>query len=318
MFAFTVLAFSLSAALFAQDALRRQIAGIAAEAQGKVSVACSLAGSALNCDLNPLAHPPMQSVFKAPLALTVLHLTERGKPSLDDSVRFHAADRIPGAYSPLQDQYPSAEVDVPLRRLLSMAVSLSDNVAADILLRLIGGPAVVDRYIKSAGIAGFHLQDNEATLHRDSTAQYRNWFEPSGAVEFLRLLSDHPPLTAEHAGLLLGWMRDTTRANQRIKGQLPEGTIVMHKAGTSDTNHGLTAATNDVGLISLPDGRRLAIAIFVTDSTADDAKRDSVIARIARAAYDGAIAKKMTRGQKRGPGLRWEELNPGLREELDK
>ena len=45
-------------------------------------------------------------------------------------------------------------------------------------------------------------------------------------------------------------------------------------------------ATNDVGLITLPDGRRLAITIFVTDSAADDETRDAVIARIAKAAYD--------------------------------
>jgi beta-lactamase class A len=281
---------SVCSTLFAQDPLRRQITGIAAEAQGKVSVACSLPGSALNCDFNAHAHPPMQSVFKAPLAFTVLHQIERGELSLDDRVRFYATDRIlPSVYSPLQDQYPAAEVDVPVRQLLSMAVSLSDNVAADILLRNIGGPAVVDRYIKSAGIAGFHLKDNEATLHRDSAAQYRNWFEPSGAVAFLRLLNDHPPLMAEHAGLLLEWMRGTPRANQRIKGRMPDGTVVMHKSGTSDTEHGLTAATNDIGLITPPDGRRLAIAIFVTDSTAGEAKRDAVIARIARAAYDAAI-----------------------------
>ena len=278
----------LSAVLFAQPALRQQTAAIAAEAQGKVSVACSLPGSALDCNLNPHAHPPMQSVFKAPLAFAVLHLVERGDLSLDSPVRFREVDRIPHAYSPLQDQYPGGEVDVPLRRLLSMAVSLSDNVAADLVLRLIGGPAVVDRYMQQAAISGFHLEDNEATLHRDPSAQYRNWFEPAGAVEFLRLLNDHPPLARQHAELLLGWMRTTPRGNQRIGGRLPAGTVVFHKPGTSDTGHGLTPATNDIGLITLPDGRRLAIAVFVTDSTADAAQRDSVIARIARAAYDAA------------------------------
>jgi beta-lactamase class A len=275
--------------LFAQPHLQQKIAAVAADAHGKVSVACSLPGAALNCDLNPHAHPPMQSVFKAPLALAALHLVERGVLSLDKPVRFRASDRIPGAYSPLQDQYPAGDVDVPLRRLLSMAVSLSDNGAADVVLRVIGGPSVVDRYIQAIGISGFHLEDNEATLHRDRAAQYRNWFEPAAAVEFLRLLNDHPPLTAEHAGLLLGWMRETPRGSQRIGGQLPAGTVVMHKPGTSDTDHGLTPATNDIGLITLPDGRRLAIAIFVTDSTAGESTRDLVIARIARAAYDGAI-----------------------------
>ena len=137
----------------------------------------------------------MQSVFKALLAFTALHLVEHGKLSLDAPIRFLASDRIlPTVYSPLQDQYPAAGVDIPLRRLLSMAVSLSDNIAADIVLRVIGGPAIVDRYIQEVGITGFHLEDDEAVLHRDAAAQYRNWFEPAGAVQFLRLLNDHPPL----------------------------------------------------------------------------------------------------------------------------
>jgi beta-lactamase class A len=289
-FAAILFALAFAAALSAQSALRQQIAAIAGDAHGKVSVACSLPGTPLNCDFNPHAHSPMQSVFKAPLALAALHLIERGELSLDDPIRFRASDRIlPRTYSPLQDQYPEAEVDIPLRRLLTLAVSLSDNVAADVVLRIAGGPAVVDAYIKAAGIGGFRLEDNEAGLNRDAAAQYRNWFEPAGAVQFLRLLNDHPPVTAEHAGLLLEWMRDTTRADRRIKGKLPAGTIVMHKPGTSGADHGLTAATNDIGLIALPDGRCLAIAIFVTDSTADEAARDSVIARIARAAYDAAV-----------------------------
>ena len=244
----------------------------------------------LDCDLNPRAHPPMQSVFKAPLAFTVLHLVEGGKFSLDDPIRFGASDRIPHAYSPLQDEFPNANVNVPLRKLLELAVSLSDNVAADLLLREIGGPPVVQRYIDSCGVRGFHLQDSEATLHRDERLQYRDWFEPAGAVQFLRLLSDHSPLTPEHTALLLGWMRTTPRGNQRIAGMLPAGTVVMHKAGTSGTDDGRSPATNDIGLIELPGGRRLAIAVFVTDSTADDAARDAIIARIARAAYDGAVA----------------------------
>ncbi|MGA7915229.1 MAG: hypothetical protein WCA00_08350, partial [Candidatus Acidiferrales bacterium] len=65
-----------------------------------------------------------------------------------------------------------------------------------------------------------------------------------------------------------------------------------HKTGSSGTRNGVAFATNDIGLITLPDGRRLAIAIFVTDSKADEATRDAVIARIAKAAYDQAIQAK--------------------------
>jgi beta-lactamase class A len=116
-------------------------------------------------------------------------------------------------------------------------------------------------------------------MHRDVALQYRNWCEPVAAVQLLQKLSDP---------LLIGWMRDTPSAPNRIKGRLPAGTVVIHKTGTSGTDHGVTHATNDVGLIVLPDGRQLAIAVFVTDSAANEAMRDSVIARIAKAVYDAS------------------------------
>ena len=280
--------FSASFAL-AQEPLRQQIRDIAGDAHGKVSVACSLPGSALNCDLDPNARPPMQSVFKLPLAVTVLHQIEQGTLSLDQPVRFLPQDRIlPHVYSPLQDQYPNGGVDVPLRELVRLTVSRSDNVAADILLRLLGGPKAVNTYIASLGINGFHLQDDEAVLHREVSAQYRNWFEPAGAVQLLRRISDNSPLTTEHTQLLLGWLTSDFRT-KRLEGNLPTGTHVAHKSGTSDVDDGVAHATNDIGLISIPDGRRIAIAVFVTDSTADEATREQVIARIARAAYDASL-----------------------------
>jgi beta-lactamase class A len=276
---------------FAQQPLKQQIRAIAVEAHGKVSVACSLPGTALNCDLNPHGHPPMQSVFKLPLVLTVLHQIEQGKFSLDQPVQFRPEGRIlPHVYSPLQDQYPDAGVDVPLRELLRLTVSLSDNVAADILLRLLGGPQPVNTYIAGLGVRGFHLRDSEAVLHRDLKAQYRNWFKPAGAVQLLRRISDDSPLTSEHTQLLLGWMTPAD-PTMRLEGALPAGTRVAHKSGSSDVVGGVAAATNDIGLIPLPDGQRIAIAVFVSDSTADQATRERVIARVARAAYDASLQR---------------------------
>ena len=280
------LALSTLSIASAQTPLQQRIAMIAEGARGTVSVACSLPGTTLDCDLHPDAHPPMQSVFKLPLALTILHQVEQGRFTLDQPIRFLPDDRIlPHAYSPLQDKYPAANVDVPLRELLRLSVSLSDNTAADILLRLAGGPSAIDDYIASLGVKGFHLQDGEHELHRNKPAQYRNWFEPQGAVQLLRRLSDDSPLTTLHTRLLLDWMQPSGLTN-RLQADLPDGTRVAHKSGTSDVDNGLAAATNDIGLITLPDGRQLAIAVFVADSTADDATREKVIAQIARAAYD--------------------------------
>ena len=227
-------------------------------------------------------------------------------------MRLHTADLfVPHAYSPLQDKYPGANVDVPLRELLRRAVSDSDNAAADLLLRLASGaPAqggelnaneaerqrqagakAVNDAIARLGVTGFHLQDGEHAMQRDVETQYRDWFEPAGAVQLLRLLADRSPLTGEHTALLFGWMREA-RLTTRLKGDLPQGVVVEHKTGTSGVTDGLAHATNDIGLIALPDGRKLAIALFLTDSTADAAARDKTIARIARAAYDAAVGMR--------------------------
>jgi beta-lactamase class A len=83
-------------------------------------------------------------------------------------------------------------------------------------------------------------------------------------------------------------MMESIPGAKRLKGQLPAGTVVAHKTGTGGTRDGITSATNDVGIVTLPDGRHLAVAVFVSDSAADDATRDAVIARVAKVAWDWA------------------------------
>src|SRR6202012_1148001 len=139
----------------------------------------SLPGTKLNCDLNPNQHQPMQSTFKLPLGMFVLHEVEQGKLSLDRKIRFLPSDIYPGTYSPLQDQYPKANVDVPLKQLVELTVGRSDNDAADILLRLTGGPRALQKYLESLGLKGFQVRHSERTLHDDERLQYLDYAEPT-------------------------------------------------------------------------------------------------------------------------------------------
>jgi beta-lactamase class A len=284
--------FTLAAPLIAQTPLHQQLATIATDARGQVFVACSLPGVALDCNLNPHGHPPMQSTFKLPLAVAVLQQVERGKLTLDQPIRFLPSDRYPGTYSPLQDAHPEANIDVSLHDLLQLSVGKSDNTATDILLRLIGGPQAVQESMNKLELPAIHVRDSERGLHDNFQAQYRNYAEPAAMVALLRMLADHSPLSAEHTALLNRWMTESSTGPHRIKGLLPAGTMVAHKTGTSGEQHGFAPATNDVGLITLPNGQRLALAIFVTDAHADEATRDTVIARIAKAIYDSALTTR--------------------------
>lgn len=270
-----------------ETGLRARIAADAAKARGRVGVACALPGVALECDFNSKAQLPMQSVYKFPIAMAVFDAIERGKLDLDAEVWFLPSDLIsPGQGSPLRDAHPNANVKVSVRELLRLAVSDSDGVASDILLRILGGPEVADAYVRSLGIAGIAIRDTEKSLGRELGAQYRNYAEPVALVQLLRRLADQSPLTPEHTKLLEQWMTEATPGPRRLKGLLPAGTAVAHKTGTSGTDGGVTHATNDIGLITLPDGRRLAVAVLVADSPETVAVRERVIAEIAKKIWD--------------------------------
>lgn len=113
---------------------------------------------------------------------------------------------------------------------------------------------------------------------------------PDAMAGLLRDLQKGKGLSASSRCLLLGLMTTSKTGTDRIKGLLPKGTVVAHKTGSSGTVNGLTRATNDAGLVTLPDGRHLAIVVFVSDTRVDETTRDTVIAKIARGAWDDRAA----------------------------
>ena len=238
----------------------------------------------------------MQSVYKLPIAMATLHAVEAGRLNLADKVAFLPSDMIsPGQHSPLRQQYPAAGVQVPLARLLQLAVSESDGIASDILLRTLNGPSKVDAYVRSLGIQGIRIADFEKTIGADVHAQYRNYAEAAALVLLLRRLADDSPLNAQHTQQLLTWMTQTGTGEHRLKGLLPPGTVVAHKTGTSGEDRGITHATNDAGLITMADGRKLAIAVLIADSPSPEKTREAVIAQVSREIWQAANRTSKTR-----------------------
>jgi beta-lactamase class A len=153
-------------------------------------------------------------------------------------------------------------------------------------MKLAGGPESVQAYLSDLGITDLKVVDTEKSFVADHSLQFRNWATPDAAVALLRALHERRGLTESSQALLLKYMIESTPGAKRLKGLLPAGTIVAHKTGTSGTEQGITAATNDIGIITLPGGKHLAIAVFVSDSPADEATREGVIAQIAKAVWD--------------------------------
>jgi beta-lactamase class A len=271
---------------FAPVDLTTEFARIASDARGHSGAAALLIETGETATFHGADRFPMQSVYKFPIAMAVLHDIDRGLLRLDQTVTVAKADLVPPAlHSPIRDQHPNGAT-LSLRELLRYAVSESDGTASDVLLRLAGGESRATQYLRDLGIRGIMIATTEMEMSRDPSVQYRNWAQPDEMIALLRGFQEGRGLEPSSRTLLYDLMVHTPTGPNRLKGLLPEGAVVAHKTGTSGTAGGLTPATNDVGIITLPEGRHVAVAVFVSDSPANLAVRERVIARIARAAWD--------------------------------
>jgi beta-lactamase class A len=268
-----------------------QMAELASAAHGHTGAAVLVLETGQRASLHGQERFPMQSVYKFPIAMAVLREVDRGALALDRPVRIETRELVPPAlHSPIRERFPDGGT-LPLREILRYAVEESDGTASDVLLRVAGGPDRVTTYLEGLGIRGVRVVTTEMEMSRSEHVQYRNWAQPDEAVALLRVFHEGRGLSAASSALLREWMTVTLTGPKRIKGLLPDGVEVAHKTGTSNTDHGLSRATNDIGIVTLPDGRHLAIAVFVSDSRAGTEVREAVIAKLSRAAWDWALKK---------------------------
>lgn len=278
---------TLNGSLQTVDSLRLQLDQIVRRSGGTVGVAVSAMDDKAVVAVNNNRRYPMQSVYKYHLALAVLNKVDRGELRLDQQILVKRKDLLPDTWSPMREDFPKGDVTLPLSKILWYTVSVSDNNGCDILFRLVGGPAAVHRYIRSLGADSVAIATTEEEMHRAWRVQFANWSSPSAAVFLLKNLYNGKILSAHNRDVLLKIMTETSTGPKRLKGLLPPDVMVAHKTGSSGRgSDGLTAALNDIGIITLPNGRSIAVAVFVANSPDDDAVSERIIAEIAKAVRD--------------------------------
>lgn len=264
---------------------------IAKTANGRVGAAVELLETKESIQLNGHERFPMQSVYKLPIGMAMLHQVDKGTFKLEQLIQVTTNDFVTKMeHSPIRDKHPlGAELSVS--NLLRQMISESDGTACDVLLRLLGGPSFVNHYLRELGVTNVVVATTEKEMGQDELVQYQNWATPEGLTTLLRMLHENRGLSVFSREMLYQFLTETSIGPRRIRGLLPPGTLVAHKTGSSRTFNGLTRATNDAGIVTLPDGRHMAIVVLVSDSTADELTRDAVIAKISRAAWDYWVKK---------------------------
>lgn len=263
---------------------------------------------------------PQQSVSKLWVTMTALDAIDQGRLSFDRQVRIGPED-VTLFYQPLAARVRAeGSVTMSVRELIETAITRSDNLANDSLLRTVGGPEAVRRFVDAkdlgairfgpgerllqSGTAGltwqqsysvgraFHqaraalpMEKREAAMER-YLANPVDGASPSAIASALTRLARGTLLSPESTEYLLDVMSHTRSGPQRLKGGLPDGWKFKHKTGTGQDFQGITAGYNDIGIATAPDGTRYAIVVLLADTTASVPARMELMQ-----AVSGAVAQ---------------------------
>jgi beta-lactamase class A len=273
----------------AGSGLEAMLASVAPADQGRIGVAAIDLATGRTVSVLGDQPFPMASTSKIAIVATFLDGVDRGKFRLTDM--FPLMVPVPsGKYSTAVAPVRAGQL-MSAQSLIELTITRSDNQATDALLAAVGGPAAVNRWLRQSGIPGMRLDRDIATLVRDdgevnpaTTIDARDSATPLAMTRLISGIYRGEWLSPASRRVLIGAMERCETGKRRIRGMLPEGTVVAHKTGT------LSNTASDVGIIHTPDGRALVVAIYVTGQGGKRG-RDDRIATIARTLYDGYLSE---------------------------
>ncbi len=265
--------------------LMQRVALLADGAQGRIGVAALDLSTGQEIGILGDQRFPMASTSKIAIAATFLEGVDQGRWKLDSRFPLMVPVRS-AAFSTAVA--PVREGDrLAARELIDLMITRSSNPATDALLAVVGGPEAVNEWARRAGIQEFTLSRDIATLVRDdgeinpaSAIDIRDSATPRAMVQLLSGLYQGQWLSQASRDVIISTMERTITGKRRIPAMLPGGVTVAHKTGS------LNNTSSDIGIITLPDGRSIALAIYVTGQ-GTRLNREAKIASIARAIHDG-------------------------------
>lgn len=280
--------------------LERVIAQLADGSRGRIGVAAIDLATGQEVAILGDQRFPMASTSKIAIAATYLEGVDQGRWTLTREWPL----MVPVASKPFSSRAAPVRAGqhYSALELIDLMITRSSNPATDAMLAAVGGPDAVNDWARRAGLTDFNLTRDIATLVRDDgeydPATYvdeRDSSTPRDMVRLLTGLHQGKWLSASSRHVILDAMDRCRTGTRRIPALMPADVRVAHKTGS------LNNTSSDVGIVTAPDGRSIAVAIYVTGQ-GTRGNREAKIASIARALYDG-----FEQSYRRQPGRTWAE-----------
>lgn len=216
----------------------------------------------------------MASTFKLLLVAAVLRQVDLGTEALDRSVKFSAADIQ--SYAPITSKHLK-DGQMSVSELCAATLQYSDNTAANLLLKRVGGPAGLTRYIRTLGDKTTRLDRNEPSLNTNITGDLRDTTTPIAMLNSMQTLLVGKALSINSKKQLTKWLIGNTTGDAKLRAGFNPAWKVGDKTGS-----GANGASNDVAIVWPDKNLPFLITVYYTDSTISPEQQSKVIADVGR------------------------------------
>lgn len=263
--------------------IRSEIDSIVAASQGTVGVAI-ITPDGDTLTVNNDVKFPLMSVFKLHEAIAAARVTDRHCQSFDSVLTIRRDEVSPDTWSPMLKDYPEGDFEISIADLVRYMLLVSDNNASNIIFERVVSVSNTDSIIRALDIPqSFQLRFTEREMQADHPKSYQNWSSPLSCAALIKAVINDSLVSSAKQDSIRSWLGQCSSANGRMAAavaQVPDAKL-YHRTGSGYVNgRGEILAVNDVGLIDLPDGRQIAIAILIKDYAGTQDQADTEIATI--------------------------------------
>lgn len=257
----------------AADAALGQLRKLEQALDGRLGVYARDTGSGAQLAYRADERFPMCSTFKIMAAAAILARGAQESSLLERRIAYPKTELV--SYSPVTEKHVGDGMTVA--ELCAAALQYSDNTAANLLMKILGGPAGVTAYARTIGDTTFQLERWETALNSAIPGDLRDTSTPAAMGRSLQRLALGDGLPPSQRAQLCDWLRGNTTGDARIRAGVPAGWQVGDKTGSGDYG-----TANDAGVLWPPERAPIVLAIYTTDHQPDAHWRNDVIAAAAK------------------------------------
>lgn len=215
----------------------------------------------------------MLSTFKTLASALVLQRAEQGKAPLGKRIRYRQRDLV--QWSPVTEKHVGGQ-GLSLAQLCEATITTSDNTAANLILREVGGPAALTAFLRGIGDPVTRLDRMEPELNEPAPGEDLDTTTPRAMARTLRTLLLGDALSPASREQLAGWLRANTTGDKRLRAGVPPSWGIGEKTGTAGPS------ANDAGIVWPPGAAPILVSAYLADSPASAAVREQTLAGVGR------------------------------------